>query len=191
MKDHKQWDTRLIEHKAQARVQGVEDVLNPGYTPHTTDDKENFVQKQRYTFFVYTKTLQTDKGKFLVRRHENDYDAHIIHKELIAHAQRSTKASVDTLALLTYITSARLGTGVWKGSSESFIIHRQNQVQKYDKLVHKADCFSDSIKRTMLENDVQVIQDFRGVRNQTDQFQVRLGTKISYDQYCSLLLSAT
>ena len=63
MKDHKQWDTWLIEHKAQARVQGVDDVLNPGYIPHTTDDKEIFDQKQRYMFSVYTKTLQTDKGK--------------------------------------------------------------------------------------------------------------------------------
>ena len=42
----------------------------------------------------------------------------------------------------------------------------------------------------MLKNAVQSIQDLRGVRNQADQFQVRLGTKISYDQYCSLLLSA-
>ena len=98
-------------------------------------------------FSVYTKTLQTDKGKFLVRGHEDDYDAQVIHKELIAHAQRSTRASVDASALLTYITSARLGKGSWKGSSESFIIHWQNQVRKYDKLVPKADCFFDSIKK--------------------------------------------
>ena len=52
-------------------------------------------------FSVYTKTLQTDKGKSFVCGHEDDYDAQVIHKERIAHAQRSIKASVDASSLLT------------------------------------------------------------------------------------------
>ena len=42
----------------------------------------------------------------------------------------------------------------------------------------------------MLENAVFPIQDLRAVRDQASQLQVRLGTTITYDEYCSLLLSA-
>ena len=48
----------------------------------------------------------------------------------------------------------------------------------------------DTIKRTMLENVVSSIQDLRAVKDQANQLQVRLGTSITYDEYCSLLLSA-
>ena len=42
----------------------------------------------------------------------------------------------------------------------------------------------------MLENAVFPIQDLRAVKDQASQLQVRLGTTITYDEYCSLLLSA-
>ena len=42
----------------------------------------------------------------------------------------------------------------------------------------------------MLENAVFPIQDLRTVKDQASQLQVRLGTTITYDEYCSLLLSA-
>ena len=74
-------------------------------------------------YSVFAKTLQTDKGKALVRDHVDDYDAQTIHKELFDHAQRSTRASFNASDLLAYITTARIGTTPWKGSSESFIIN--------------------------------------------------------------------
>ena len=130
------------------------------------EEKEVFEQKQKYIYAVFSKTLLTDKGKSLVREHEKDYNAQLVHKKLLDYAQKSTKASVKSSQLLTYITSARLGTGSWKGSSHSFILHWQNQVRKYEQLVPTTDCFSDSIKHTMLENAVFPIQDLRAVKDQ-------------------------
>ena len=125
-----------------------------------------------------------------MRKHENTYDAQTIHKKIYEYAQCSTKAYVDASDLLAYITTSRLGTGSWKGSTESFIIHWQNQIWKYEQLVDTNDCFSDTVKKTMLENAIKPIDDLRAVKVQADQFQVRMGTKITYEQYCSLLLSA-
>ena len=190
LKDNKQWDSWYIETKAQARAQDIEDILDPTYTPTTAGDASVFDKKQKYMYSVFAKTLQTDKGKALVRDHVDDYDAQAIHKELFDHAQRSTKASVNASDLLAYITTARIGTTPWKGSSESFIINWQDKIRKYEQLVDKQDIFSDSVKRTMLENVVKPIDNLRAVKDQANQFQVRMGTKITYDQYCSLLLSA-
>ena len=190
LKDAKQWDPWYIDTKAQARAQDVEEVLDDTYVPSKPEDKAVFDHKQKYMYAVFTKTLLTDKGKSLVRDHEKNYDAQKIHKKLLDYAQRSTKASVDSSQLLSYITSTRLGTGSWKGSSHSFILHWQNQVRKYEQLVPASDRFSATIKRTMLENAVHSIQDLRAVKDQANQLQVRLGTAITYEEYCSLLLSA-
>ena len=134
LKDLKQWDSWCIETKAQAKAQNVEQVFDAKYKPSTASDKELFEQKQKFMYAVFTKTLLTDKGKSLVREHDMDGDAQTIYRELFMHAKRSTKASVDASELLAYITTSRLGTGLWKGSTESFIIHWQSQTQKYEEL---------------------------------------------------------
>lgn len=171
LKDIKQWDTWYIETKAQARAQDVEHIFDITYKPTSPADHEIYEQKKKFMYAVFTKTLLTDKGKALVRVYETDFDAQTIHKELFEHAQRSTKASVDASDLLAYITTSHLGTGLWKGSAESCIIHWQNQIRKYEQLVDVKDCFSDNVKRTMLENTVKSIDDLRAVRDQANRFK--------------------
>ena len=42
----------------------------------------------------------------------------------------------------------------------------------------------------MLENAIMSIDYLRAVKVQAGQFQVQMGSRITYEQYCSLLLSA-
>ena len=118
LKDLKQWDSWCIEIKAQAKAQNVEQVFDAKYKASSAADKELFDQKQNFMYAVFTKMLLTDKGKSLVREHDMDGDAQTLYRELFMHAKRSTKASVDASELLAYITTSRLGTGLWKGSTE-------------------------------------------------------------------------
>jgi hypothetical protein len=60
LKDDKQWDGWNRFHIAQARAQGVVDVMNSEYKPTTTEDKALFEVKQTYMFAVFEKTLLTD-----------------------------------------------------------------------------------------------------------------------------------
>ena len=166
LKDLKQWDSWCIETKAQAKAQNVEQVFDAKYKASSAADKELFDQKQKFMYAVFTKTLLTDKGKSLVREHDTDSDAQTIYQEVFLHAKRSTKASVDASELLAYITTSRLGTGLWKGSTESFIIHWQSQIQKYKGLIDVKDCFLDSVKWKMLENAVKPVDDLRAVKDQ-------------------------
>jgi hypothetical protein len=63
LKDDKQWDGWNRSHNAQARAQGVEDVMNSSYKPTTSEDKALFEVKQTYMFAVFEKTLLTDQSK--------------------------------------------------------------------------------------------------------------------------------
>ena len=90
---------------------------------------------------------------------------------------------------LTYITSAQLGTGTWRGSTHSFILHWQDQVRKYENQIDSKDCFPAEVKRTMLENAVKSVPELRMVKERADQHKVH-GKKLTYEQYASLLCSA-
>ena len=47
-----------------------------------------------------------------------------------------------------------------------------------------------TIQHTMLQNLVKSIRELRNVVDQADQHKTHTGNKISYDQYCDLLISA-
>ena len=102
-------------------------MLDPVYKPLPAE-KDPFEAKQRYMYAVFERVLQTDKGKALVRLNEAMSNAQKIFAELCQDALRSTRASINSSRLLSYITSVRIGDGLWNGTSHSFILHWQEQV---------------------------------------------------------------
>ena len=50
---------------------------------------------------------------------------------------------------------------------------------------------SDYIKHAMLENTVSEIANLRAVKTQTTQFRVKIGSNLTHEQYCTLVLYAT
>jgi hypothetical protein len=140
-------------------------------------------------YTAFERTLLSDKGKALVREHTIDYDAQTVFKDLSAYALQSTKATLDSSIILTYITSSRLGDETWKGVTQAYLLHWQDQVRKYKDLIPKEAHFVDQQKLTMFENAVSSIPDLRQVQIQAAHDKVRTGKSITYDQYVSLLLS--
>ena len=65
----------------------------------------------------------TDKDKASVCTHQQHYNAQQIYKELHDYALHFTKAPLDALKLLQYITTSNLGDGSWKGGYYSSISH--------------------------------------------------------------------
>ena len=189
-KEAKQFDSWQRSTLAQARAQDVADILDPTCVPSTPSDKELFAEKQKHMFAVFERTLLTDVGKSLVRDHEDDGDAREVYKAVVAYYLKSTKASLDSADLLSYITSIRLGSGLWKGPTHSFILHWQDQVRMYEKQVSVSDHFSSDQKCIMLQNAVHPVTDLRNVKNQADQLKTHTGIAPTYEQYCNLLLSA-
>ena len=128
-------------------------------------------------------------SKSLVCLHQHKYDAQAIFHELSAYALKSPKALLDAATMLTYITSACLGDGHWKGTTQAFILHWQDQVCKYYDLA-TGQTFADGALCTMLENAVHGIDILHTVKTAADQQKVHSGTELTYTQYTSLLHSA-
>jgi hypothetical protein len=191
LKQDKQWDNWQRAVIAQARAQDLSDVLDPTFVPLGIEGGKLFSEKQKFMYAVFERTLVSDKGKALVRQHLGDFNAQHLYKTLCAYSLQSTKASIDSRDLLQYITSNRLGDGKWKSSTHAYILHWQDQVRRYEDLVPKVDHFSPGQKRAMIENAVSQIDELRVVKTQAAHDQVRTGKALTYDEYASLLLSAS
>ena len=133
LKEEKFNDTWHRTFATQARAQDVMQVLDPTYTPSNAEEQDLFDEKQKYVYAILEQKVLTDRGKGFVRKHENDYDAQKVYQKLVDHHLKSTKAMIDSSSILSYITSVRLGSGVWKGTTETFIIHWDNQVRLYER----------------------------------------------------------
>jgi len=148
-------------------------------------EKDLCEAKQKYMYAVFKRVLQMDKGKALVRSNETTSNAQKIFTELCQDALRSTHASIDSSRILSYITSMRIGDGLWNGTSHSFVLHWQEQVRLYESLVDTASHFSPRLKMHMLQNAVHPHEELRQVKNQADQLQAFHGKGIGYNSYCS------
>ena len=189
LRDDAAWDNRNRSTVAQARAQDVDDVLNPSYVPSTKEEITLFEEKKKFMYAVFEKVLLTDKGKALVRAYQKTYDVQTIYKELQDYALMSTKATMDATALLSYITTSNISDGKWKGTTHAYIIHWQDQVHKYHDL-SPGQTLSDDMQRILLQNAVQPVAELRAVKVQAQQHKTHTGVDLTYQQYCSLLLSA-
>ena len=96
---------------ALARAQDVSEVLEPSYVPTTSEETDLFDEKQKYMFAAFECNLLTDQGKAFVRDYASTYDAQSIYRDLCAYALQSTKASLDSSAILSYLTSVQISVG--------------------------------------------------------------------------------
>ena len=81
-----QWDAWQQNTLAQARAQGVEDLLDVNYSPSSPEEQALFLEKQKYMYAVFIQMLLTDQGKVLIRQYEASSDAQGVFKALLEHA---------------------------------------------------------------------------------------------------------
>ena len=87
--------------------------------------------------------------------------------------------------------STRFGDGLWKGGAYGYILHWQDQVQQYEQIIPPNGHFSTSVKHAMLENAVGQYQELCVVKSQAAQHKTQNGgIDLTYNEYCTLLLSA-
>ena len=123
-------------------------------------------------YAVFEHTIHTDKGKAIVRAYEDSYDAQSVYRELASYALQSTKLSNNAQEILRHILLTQVGTGSWKGTTLSFILHWQEQVCLYKSMMPSSDHLSDGLKWTMLENVVSLVDDLHQVKSQANQIKV-------------------
>ena len=188
-KDEKDWDDWQRRLRTQATVQGVENVLDSSYSP-SPHDYDLFREQNKYMMAVFTTCVQTDFGKGLIRKYEGSNDARGLFMELEQRAKSSTTAILTAAELLSYVTSTKLGTNTWTGTTTAFVLHWEEQLRLYERYVGLNSRFTPEMKRTLLQNAVMNIDELRQVQTTSDQLYQTMRQVQTYDDYRDMLLRA-
>ena len=138
------YDTFQRSFLAIIKAQGLYDVADPVYDPGDGDyyEQELFQEKQSFVYSVLDTSLQTDKGRELVKEFEGD--ARFILSKLHHYHTQANVAQHEVLTLTTYITNQSL-TDSWKGTTRQFFSQFKEKLRLLDSLVPDNDKIPETV----------------------------------------------
>ena len=118
----------------------------------------SFEEKLSFVCSVLVSSLQTDKGRELVKKFEGDART-ILSKHHHYHTE-SNVAQDEVVTLTTYITNLSLNDS-WKGTTCQFPTQFKDRDHLLDSLVPYTDKIPETVRITFLQRAVQKNHDLR------------------------------
>ena len=161
-KNDKYYDTFQRSFFANLKAQGLYDVADPDYDTESGDiyEQELFQGKQSFVYSVLVTSLQTEKGRELVKEFEGDARSIIL--KLHHYHTKSNVAQHDIITLTTDITNLTLNDS-WKGTVRQFLSHFKEKLRLLDSLVPVSDQLPETTRITFLQRAVQQNHDLRQI----------------------------
>ena len=176
---------------ANLKAQGLYDVADPDHDPENGDiyEKELFKGKQSFVYSVLVTSLQTEKGRELVKEFEGDARSIIL--QLHHYHTKSNVAQHDIITLTTDITNLTLNDS-WKGTVRQFLGHFKEKLRLLDSLVPVSDQLPETTRITFLQRDVQQHHDLRQIHvmDSVWRFKTDSTDALTFDTYYNLLWDA-
>ena len=190
-KNDKYYDTFQRSFLANLKAQGLYDVADPDHDPETGDtyEKELFKGKQSFVYSVLVTSLQTEKGRELVKEFEGDARSIIL--QLHHYHTKSNVAQHDIITLTTDITNLTLNDS-WKGTVRQFPSHFKEKLRLLDSLVPVSDQLPENTRITFLQRAVQQNHDLRQIHvmDSVWRFKTDSTDALTFDTYYNLLWDA-
>ena len=190
-KNDKYYDTFQRSFLANLKAQGLYDVADPKYDPESGDiyDQELFQGKQSFVYSVLVASLQTEKGRELVKEFEGDVRSIIL--KLHHYHTKSNVAKHDIITLTTDITNLTLNDS-WKGTVRQFLSHFKEKLRLLDSLVPVSDQLPETTRITFLQRAVQQNQDLRQIHvmDCVWRFKTDSTETLTFETYYNLLWDA-
>ena len=190
-KNDKYYDTYQRSFLANLKAQGLYDVVDPDHDPENGDtyEKELFKRKQSFVYSVLVTSLQTEKGRELVKEFEGDARSIIL--QLHHYHTKSNVAQHDIITLTTDITNLTLNDS-WKGTVRQFLSHFKEKLRLLDSLVPVSDQLPETTRITFLQRAVQQNHDLRQIHvmDSVWRFKTDSTDALTFDTYYNLLWDA-
>ena len=190
-KNDKYYDTLQRSFLANLKAQGLYDVADPDHDPESGDiyEQELFQGKQSFVYSVLVTSLQTEKGRELVKEFEGDARSIIL--KLHHYHTKSNVAQHDIITLTTEITNLTLNDS-WKGTVRQFFSHVKEKLRLFDSLVPVSDQLPEITRLTFLQRAVQQNHDLRQIHvmDSVWRFKTDSTEALTFDTYYNLLWDA-
>ena len=191
LKNDKYYDTFQRSFLANLKAQGLYDVADPDHDPENGDiyEKELFRGKQPFVYSVLVTSLQTEKGRDLVKEFEGDAWSIIL--KLHHYHTKSNVAQHDIITLTTEITNLTLNDS-WKGTVRQFLSHFKEKLRLLDSLVPVSDQLPETTRITFLQRAVRQNHDLRQIHvmDSVWRFKTDSTDALTFDTYYDLLWDA-
>ena len=190
-KNDKYYDTFQRSFLANLKAQGLYDVADPDYDSESGDiyEQELFQGKQSFVYSVLVASLQTEKGRELVKEFEGDARSIIL--KLHHYHTKSNVAQHDIITLTTDITNLTLKDS-WKGTVRQFLSHFKEKLRLLDSLVPVSDELPETTRITFLQRAVQQNHDLRQIHvmDSVWRFKTDSTDTLTIETYYNLLWDA-
>ena len=190
-KNDKYYDTFQRSFLANLKAQGLYDVADPDYDSENGDvyEQELFQGKQSFVYSVLVASLQTEKGRELVKEFEGDARSIIL--KLHHYHTKSNVAQHDIITLTTDITNLTLNDS-WKGTVRQFLSHFKEKLRLLDSLVPVSDQLPETTRITFLQRAVQQNHDLRQIHvmDSVWRFKTESTDTLTFETYYNLLWDA-
>ena len=190
-KNDKYYDTFQRSFLANLKAQDLYDVADPDYDPESGDfyEHELFQGKQSFVYSVLVASLQTEKGRELVKEFEGDARSIIL--KLHHHHTKSNVAQHDIITLTTDITNLTLNDS-WKGTVRQFLSHFKEKLRLLDSLVPISYQLPETTRITFLQRAVQQNHDLRQIHvmDSVWRFKTESTDTLTFETYYNLLWDA-
>ena len=190
-KNDKYFDSFQRAFLANLKAQGLYDVADPDHDPENGDiyEQELFKGKQSFVYSVLVTSLQTEKGRELVKEFEGDARSIIL--KLHHYHTKSNVAQHDIITLTTDITNLTLNDS-WKGTVRQFLSHFKEKLRLLDSLVPVSDQLPETTRITFLQRAVQQNHDLRQIHvmDSVWRFKTDSTDALTFDTYYNLLWDA-
>ena len=190
-KNDKYYDTFQRSFLANLKAQGLYDVADPDYDSESGDiyEQELFQGKQSFVYSVLVASLQTEKGRELVKEFEGDARSIIL--KLHHYHTKSNIAQHDIITLTTDITNLNLNDR-WKGTVTQFLSHFKEKLRLLDSLVPVSDQLPETTRITFLQRAVQQDHDLRQIHvmDTVWRFKTESTDTLTFETYYNLLWDA-
>ena len=187
-KNDKYYDTFQRSFLANLKAQGLYDVADPDHDPESGDicEKELFKGKQSFVYSVLVTSLQTEKGRELVKEFEGDARSIIL--KLHHYHTKSNVAQHDIITLTTEITNLTLNDS-WKGTVRQFLIRFKEKLRLLDSLVPVSDQLPETTRLTFLQRAVQQNHDLRQIHVMDSVWRLKTDSTeaLTFETYYNLL----
>ena len=190
-KNDKYYDIFQRSFLANLKEQGLYDVADPDHDPESGDiyEQELFQGKQSFVYSVLVTSLQTEKGRELVKEFEGDARSIIL--KLHQYHTKSNVAQHEIITLTTDITNLTLNDS-WKGTVRQFLSHFKEKLRLLDSLVPASDQLPEITRITFLQRAVQQNHDLRQIHvmDSVWRFKTDSTDTLTFEKYYNLLWDA-
>ena len=190
-KNDKYYNTFQRSFLANLKAQGLYDFADPDHEPEDGDiyETELFQAKQSFVYSVLVTSLQTEKGRELVKEFEGD--ARSIIQKLHHHHTKSNVAQHDIITMTTEVTNLTLNDS-WKGTVRQFLSHFKEKLRLLESLVPVSDQLPETTRITFLQRAVQQNHDLRQIHvmDSVWRFKTDSTEALTFETYFNLLWDA-